>query len=270
MSHITTYKAKVELPITYQWQCSKCGTVNRVSTKIYSEDTQYGTGSKIDDSIKKSTSARAAFLMDSSLGTLYGKYNNIRLYRGLGLTRACENCNHKELWAVKNDFKRNSSLNVVAITLIVFALFGFVFSIADLLIYKKFSINNLGFPALCLGIAAITYCCLIVARKIYSNKDEKINKLLQELPLASRPVLVVDNKPVVDVELTEKKEPVKEKHINTKQNIKKGVQQNESDNHPTHSEYSAADEIEKFKNLLDKEIITQEEFDAKKKQLLGL
>ncbi len=33
---------------------------------------------------------------------------------------------------------------------------------------------------------------------------------------------------------------------------------------------SAADEIIKFKNLLDMGVITQEEFDAKKKQLLGL
>lgn len=33
---------------------------------------------------------------------------------------------------------------------------------------------------------------------------------------------------------------------------------------------SAADEIMKFKNLLDNGVITQEEFDAKKKQLLGL
>lgn len=33
---------------------------------------------------------------------------------------------------------------------------------------------------------------------------------------------------------------------------------------------SDADELEKFKGLLDKGIITQEEFDAKKKQLLGL
>ena len=32
---------------------------------------------------------------------------------------------------------------------------------------------------------------------------------------------------------------------------------------------SAADEIIKFKNLLDMGVITQEEFDAKKKQLLG-
>ena len=33
---------------------------------------------------------------------------------------------------------------------------------------------------------------------------------------------------------------------------------------------SRADELEKFKGLLDKGVITQEEFDAKKKQLLGL
>ena len=35
-------------------------------------------------------------------------------------------------------------------------------------------------------------------------------------------------------------------------------------------ETSNADELKKFKELLDSGIITQEEFDAKKKQLLGL
>ena len=33
---------------------------------------------------------------------------------------------------------------------------------------------------------------------------------------------------------------------------------------------SAADELKKFRDLLDSNVITQEEFDAKKKQLLGL
>ena len=33
---------------------------------------------------------------------------------------------------------------------------------------------------------------------------------------------------------------------------------------------SRADELKKFKELLDNGVITQEEFDAKKKQLLGL
>ena len=33
---------------------------------------------------------------------------------------------------------------------------------------------------------------------------------------------------------------------------------------------SAADELKKFKELLDMGVITQEEFDAKKKEILGL
>jgi len=39
---------------------------------------------------------------------------------------------------------------------------------------------------------------------------------------------------------------------------------------PTISNVSVADDIKKFKELLDMEAITQDEFDAKKKQLLGL
>lgn len=44
-----------------------------------------------------------------------------------------------------------------------------------------------------------------------------------------------------------------------------------SDKNATVSQsFSAADELKKFKELLDSGVITQEEFDAKKKQLLGL
>ena len=39
---------------------------------------------------------------------------------------------------------------------------------------------------------------------------------------------------------------------------------------PPTPQISAAEEIKKFKELLDSGIITQEEFDAKKKQLLGI
>ncbi len=41
-------------------------------------------------------------------------------------------------------------------------------------------------------------------------------------------------------------------------------------NAPAPAELSSADELLKFKNLLDMGIITQEEFDTKKKQILGL
>ncbi len=39
---------------------------------------------------------------------------------------------------------------------------------------------------------------------------------------------------------------------------------------PSNSGQSVADELKKYKELLDSGTITQEEFDAKKKQLLGL
>ena len=48
------------------------------------------------------------------------------------------------------------------------------------------------------------------------------------------------------------------------------VDSNKATQATTTQEVSAADEILKFKQLLDNGIITQEEFDAKKKQLLGL
>ena len=38
----------------------------------------------------------------------------------------------------------------------------------------------------------------------------------------------------------------------------------------TTSKTSNADELKKYKDLLDSGVITQEEFEAKKKQLLGL
>ena len=46
--------------------------------------------------------------------------------------------------------------------------------------------------------------------------------------------------------------------------------QNKSRNNDDNNATSNADELKKFKDLLDSGVITQEEFDAKKKQLLGL
>ena len=48
------------------------------------------------------------------------------------------------------------------------------------------------------------------------------------------------------------------------------VAQSNHSNHDTAFTVSPTEEIKKYKELLDMGIITQEEFDAKKKQLLGL
>ena len=46
--------------------------------------------------------------------------------------------------------------------------------------------------------------------------------------------------------------------------------QNQATQQPASATVSVADELKKFKELLDMGAITQEEFDAKKKDLLGL
>lgn len=58
--------------------------------------------------------------------------------------------------------------------------------------------------------------------------------------------------------------------VNYKRAIKiKKYVENYSENQTT-AQLSSADEISKYKKLLDENIITQDEFDAKKKQLLNL
>lgn len=52
--------------------------------------------------------------------------------------------------------------------------------------------------------------------------------------------------------------------------VRSKVEEAKNGGQTTAKEVSAADELKKFKELLDMGIITQEEFDAKKKQLLGL
>ena len=52
--------------------------------------------------------------------------------------------------------------------------------------------------------------------------------------------------------------------------IKEVVDSNKVPNVQQVNQISAADELKKFKELLDSGLISQEEFDAKKKQLLGL
>lgn len=52
--------------------------------------------------------------------------------------------------------------------------------------------------------------------------------------------------------------------------LKNEMEKRKRSEKPTVAALSPADEIKKFKDLLDQGIITQEEFDAKKKQLLGL
>lgn len=107
--------------------------------------------------------------------------------------------------------------------------------------------------------------------RIKANKKEKycsrmyirIDTNVLEFPIALE-IDVNAAKPRIDStnynELKIKQNEVKEFFEDKIMNVHKSSDSNNS----------AADEIRKFKGLLDDGIITQEEFDAKKKQLLGL
>ena len=65
----------------------------------------------------------------------------------------------------------------------------------------------------------------------------------------------------------------KKKNAEVAENIRAFLEEkiiNKSNTPTTIQALSPAEELKKFKDLLDQGIITQEEFDAKKKQLLGL
>ena len=65
--------------------------------------------------------------------------------------------------------------------------------------------------------------------------------------------------------------PVKGFRVNTdKISLEEFEKIKQEQNAPVTNSASVADELKKFKELLDMGAITQEEFDAKKKQLLGL
>ena len=62
------------------------------------------------------------------------------------------------------------------------------------------------------------------------------------------------------------------KYWNEMENLKKYIEKQQSilDNNSKETQISSADEIKKYKELLDEGIINQDEFDFKKKELLGL
>lgn len=116
---------------------------------------------------------------------------------------------------------------------------------------------------------------------------ECVIKALRELPMASFPVLVIDGVPVVDVGLDEKKDQQKSaplsQHIgekktdaSAKSSSEESFIQNKESTQQVEAQVTSAltddrvDEIKRYKDLLDCGILTKEEFDAKKKQLLGL
>lgn len=290
MGTTVSYTSEVSVPITYQWKCSKCGAINRTSTKITASGDSFSFGKGINAGAQQMASSFAKSQMQGILGPLFGERGRAYKYRGLGLNQACEKCNHKEPWAVKKYNGPSKFLVGIGIfALIGCALFG-GFGIL-LMFFGTGGTEGKGsqLPGVltCLGIAAFIIAMFFISKRSNDNFEERMDKALRELPMASFPVLVIDGVPVVDVGLDEKKDQQKSaplsQHIgekktdaSAKSSSEESFIQNKESTQQVEAQVTSAltddrvDEIKRYKDLLDCGILTQEEFEEKKKQLLGL
>lgn len=302
-----TYTSTVSLPITYQWKCSICGEINRESTTIKTKGQSMSVGRRVSNQAQNTAASTAQSQMNDIVGALFGEKCSFTQYRSLGLNRKCKNCSHKEPWAANNlQWLRNIFIRIGAIVLFIDAIL-FCFGVLMLLLGKdrtsaQLKTDIIGLLEM-LGIAGLVIGGFFLYVYISANYADKKDRKISKLPRSSLPVLVMNGSPVIDYEATERIEAEKiaqseakkaeerkreeaekrrKEEERTKQetedsikhttppSLEKPVQQKDTDTSKEMYSYSAADEIEKFKGLLDKGIITQEEFDAKKKQLLGL
>ena len=268
-----SYTSNVSLPITYQWKCSKCGKINRVSTTIKTRGETMSFGRKINTESQSKASFMAQSQMYGNLSALFGERAPFYNYKGLGLNRGCEKCRNKEPWAVKNTEGLLNFLLKVGVMALCGAGLVIIFSILMLIagdLTRTQRASNvsilLTWSGIAGGIVASYYIYKYLSNKYVLKKEWEIVRL----PISSLPVLVIDDQPVVDIDYSEQKEPEKETIAVPPPTKESLHQQKESNEYSSDKRYSEAEEIEKFKGLLDKGIITQEEFDAKKKQLLGL
>lgn len=268
-----TYTSKVSRPITYQWKCSKCGKINRVSTTIKTRGETMSFGRKINAESQNRASFMAQSQMQGIVGALFGERERFYKYKGLGLNRGCDKCKNKEPWAVTNTEGLLTFLIKVGVIALFVAGICVIFSILLLLggnLTSTQRANNVSLLLTWLGIAGGIVASYFIYKYLNDKYEEKKDREISALPISSLPVLVINDQPVVDIDYSEPIKPEKEKKANPIPPRESIPQQKESNKHTAENQYSAADEIEKFKGLLDKGIITQEEFDAKKKQLLGL
>lgn len=263
-------------------------------------------GSRVSSQAQNTATSTARSQMNDIVGALMGKNCYFGQYRALGLNQRCSKCSHKEPWAAINfNWLRNFIFKIGGIVLFIDAPLFILNTIALFAGKNRGSAQHrsdiIG-EFVTLGIAALLVGGFFLYLYISSNYAYKKDKEISKLPRSALPILVIDGSPVIDYEALERIEAEKSAQIEAKKkeaeerrkqeertkqeleaNAKRilsplqdnSVQQKDKSaytekNIASYTPYSAADEIEKFKGLLDKGIITQEEFDAKKKQLLGI
>ena len=186
----------MKLPITYSWKCSKCGRINTVSTQLKTSGSSSARGtSKKHQHARNLAEGQANYLMSTSLIYLSGVPGKYSDYRSMGLNHSCKECGYKEVWAVPN----LSWINYLVLRIALPAIFllGFILIIAFFSCLKTGDWSDF-FPYV--GIEALLVFFLWIASKMDDNYNQKKDNILNNLPIASFPVLVIDGVPVANTD----------------------------------------------------------------------
>lgn len=268
MATRTKMTSIITSPANVKWKCSKCGASNNSKGNFRFEAKETVFGSPNSERVKKDHEALTnRLLLDWKTQALLIIKNPLKFADMLRdclyvANPQCKECKKREIWARDRWYAPFFAWIVLA------EIIAAIFAISD------------GAEAWVL-FSIIT---IFLAWTIYDTKsfEGKMRKLSPE----SIPIIESTDELLISYGSLRSKEKnrtmqsldteaVEENHncpspikSDTTQDV--SSQQQERAEHTINRGFSAADEIEKFKRLLDKGIITQEEFEAKKKQLLGL
>ena len=194
-----TYTSRCSLPITYQWRCSNCGTTNRVSTTIKSKSEDVSYGKKYDAKRASSASFGAQLGMRFALKAMGGERGSIDQYRMLGLNHACKRCGHKEPWAVKNRVELRDAILKVGTFIFCWVVIAFLIFFIELIQGKQSYAVFVWF-----GIAVLMVSGYYINKGWNKNYIVKKEREIKQCSISSLPILVIDDEPIVDVDLLER------------------------------------------------------------------
>ena len=181
-------------------------------------------------------------------------------------------------------FKEKASAGIGALIVLLFSGLSFLFSYLCLMTY--IDAWEMGFPFMILGgfLALIAFLIIVFGKnsQICITDKRVYGKTLLgkriDLPLDSISSVSLTNPLLSGISFSSNSGKISFYLISNKENAHEIIsnliinRQRKTSETVVKQEISQsnADELKKFKELLDSGIITQEEFDAKKKQLLGL
>lgn len=235
MGH-TTANTTVSIPLYVHYKCSKCGEINNTVHTVVETRSSTQKGVVLSNSTRKGlleqSSERATAAMGRKLTKIFTEKESGK-YEAAEFDCKCKRCGHREPWSRMRYTLIDSIMGVLLP-------FSILFSLASIYV----------------GIwYAVVLASWFLFKRLHTNR---MNILIRQLPKSALPVFSLIQEEVFSSENDDKEIEVANSSQETPEVYSPILF------------LSSADEIKKFKELFDLGIITEEEYEMKKKQLLGL